>query len=107
MNRSKLLLLALAGLLFVPAAMALAQAPPVPTAEPVPAAELPAETPAETPEEPPAAEGEEAEIEIDLEFLEVPEFQRKLRECDPSEAAAAGCTLNCCIFVRDAPLCFC
>ncbi|MCH9649354.1 MAG: hypothetical protein K0U98_14025 [Deltaproteobacteria bacterium] len=106
MNSAKALTftLALTGIFLLPTLSAVAESPTTPSVEIQPATEVATETPAETAETAQSIVVDFSDLEMD--FLDLPKKQKKIRECEADEAAAAGCPVDRCIWASNRAWCF-
>ncbi|MCH9646816.1 MAG: hypothetical protein K0U98_01180 [Deltaproteobacteria bacterium] len=104
MKNWTLLALALAAILIIPAASTPAEAPDSPTAAALFTAQEAGETTPEAIEAPSATE--DVDLDLNLDALDLPKMQKKIRQCTESEAASIGCAWEDCLCIGSTPRCF-
>lgn len=108
MNDAKSITLALAltltGFLLLPTLSVVAETPTTPPVEVQPPAEASKEAPAETIEAPQTDVGDSSDLEMD--FLDLPKMQKRIRECEVEEAVAAGCQVDRCVWASNRAWCW-
>lgn len=104
MSIRKILAVALFGIFVIPATAALAELPAETSTEVLPTPTALSETLPDSTEAP--AEGTEVDLDLDLEFLELPKRQNKIRACTAQEAASIGCPEEDCLCISNTPRCF-